>query len=244
MAVTATKKAAAAKTAATKTAKPDAASLEGAEQSAPTPGATAAADSGGAVASGDAGSAGPADAEQAAKLLADQQTADALALATAWDEALLEEEQRNAVALAAAEEQAHQENEQRNADAQALASAWDEAQQEDALRSEGKAWDQAIAEDAQRLQTGAEKGDSRAVTLTGWALPEISEFPATVTLENNTPSRFGVAGANVEVAAYGRVTVEVDQGQFAKLQKALTSSARAHKWDNLKGLQVKYDSKD
>jgi hypothetical protein len=80
--------------------------------------------------------------------------------------------------------------------------------------------------------------------LNGWALPEISEFPATVTLDNNTRNRIAVAGANVALLPYQQAVVEVSQEQFAKLAKALISSARAHKWDNFRGLQVKYDRND
>lgn len=110
--------------------------------------------------------------------------------------------------------------------------------------------DEACAEDLERAerlkttQTTPEEGADGAVTLTVWALPEISEFPATVTLENHTRNRTPVAGAKVVLAPYEQVEVTVTQEQFAKLAKALTSSARAHKWDNLKGLQVKYDRKD
>ncbi|WP_219097728.1 hypothetical protein [Pseudomonas sp. UMAB-40] len=110
--------------------------------------------------------------------------------------------------------------------------------------------DEAMAEDQERTerlkttQTTAEEGADGAVTLTVWTLPEISEFPATVTLENHTRNRVPVAGANLVLAPYEQVAVEVTQEQFAKLAKSLSSSARAHKWDNLKGLQVKYDRKD
>jgi len=110
--------------------------------------------------------------------------------------------------------------------------------------------DAARAEDLERTerlkttQTPAEDGAGSAVTLIGWALPEISEFPATITLENHTRNRTPVAGAQVVLEPYAQVEVTVTGDQFAKLAKALTSSARAHKWDNLKGLQVKYDRKN
>lgn len=107
--------------------------------------------------------------------------------------------------------------------------------------------DEARAEDLERLkttQTTAEEGADSAVTLIGWTLPEISEFPATIILENHTRNRVPVAGAQVVLASYEQVEVTVSEDQFARLAKALTSSARAHKWDNLKGLQVKYDRKD
>lgn len=111
---------------------------------------------------------------------------------------------------------------------------------------EGEAWamDAERTESLKTTQTTAEEASDSAVTLDVWALPEIGEFPATVVLENHTRNRVGVPGANVALDPYERVEVTVSLEQFAKLAKSLTSSARAHKWDNLKGLQVKYDRKD
>lgn len=135
-------------------------------------------------------------------------------------------------------------------EAEQLNREWDEkaadvlAERMALLEEEARAMDAERTESLKTAQTGAENADGSAVTLSVWALPEISEFPATVTLENHTRNRIAVAGANVALAPYSQVEVAVSQEQFGKLAKALTSSARAHKWDNLKGLQVKYDRKD
>lgn len=135
-------------------------------------------------------------------------------------------------------------------EAERLNREWDDeaarvlAEQMSLLEEEAHAEDLERAERLKTTQTDAEKTDGSAVTLSVWALPEISEFPATVTLENHTRNRIPVAGANVALAPYETAEVTVSQEQFAKLAKALTSSARAHKWDNFKGLQVKYDRKD
>ena len=135
-------------------------------------------------------------------------------------------------------------------EAERLNREWDDsaarllAEQMGLLEDEARAEDLERAERLKTTQTTPEEGAAGAVTLIGWALPEISEFPATVTLENHTRNRVPVAGANIGLAPYERVEVTVSQEQFAKLAKALTSSARAHKWDNLKGLQVKYDRKN
>lgn len=112
------------------------------------------------------------------------------------------------------------------------------------LHDEALAMDLVRTEGMKTTQTAAEEGAESAVTLSVWALPEIGEFPATVTLENHTRNRIPVAGANVALLPYETAEVTVSQEQFAKLAKALTSSARAHKWDNFKGLQVKYDRKN
>jgi hypothetical protein len=135
-------------------------------------------------------------------------------------------------------------------EAERLNREWDDeaarvlAEQMGLLEDEARAEDLARAESLKTTQTTAEEGANSAVTLTGWVLPEISEFPATITLENHTRNRVPVAGAQVVLASYEQVEVTVTGDQFARLAKALTSSARAHKWDNLKGLQVKYDRKD
>lgn len=112
------------------------------------------------------------------------------------------------------------------------------------LEDEARAEDQERAARLKSTQTDAEEGADSAATLNLWALPEVGEFPATITLDNQTRSRVAVAGAQIFLAAYEQVEVTVTEDQFARLAKALTSSARAHKWDNLKGLQVKYDRKD
>lgn len=141
-------------------------------------------------------------------------------------------------AMGLLEGEAHAENAERAEAARLL------AEQMALLEDEAGAEDQARTERLKSTQTSAEKAADGAVTLTVWALPEISEFPATIVLENHTRNRIPVAGAKLFLAPYDKVEVEVSEDQFAKLAKALTSSARAHKWDNLKGLQVKYERKN
>ena len=75
-------------------------------------------------------------------------------------------------------------------------------------------------------------------------MPEIDDFPAMLTLSNNTPSRFGAKAVSVRLEPYASTTVECDQAQYEKLKKSLAGHARLSKWDNLRGLQVKYDRKD
>ncbi|RUT30898.1 hypothetical protein WG29040_23455 [Pseudomonas sp. PAMC 29040] len=159
-------------------------------------------------------------------------------LREAAEKRLSEEAQALADAMGLLEGEAHAEEAERAEAARLLAEQMalleDEARDEDHLRSER----------LKNAQTSSEKAADRAVTLTVWALPEIGEFPATIVLENHTRNRISVAGARVFLAPYDKVEVEVTEDQFAKLAKALTSSARAHKWDNLKGLQVKYDRRN
>lgn len=197
-------------------AKPAAApqSLEGAEKSAAAPGAGASADN---------ANAGQGD-------LTGSETAEAKALREAEEQRLRDEQQARddeaAAALLLADE---------------MGLIEDEARAMDAVLTGEKA---EAAELAKTTQTASENSAAGAVTLNAWVLPEISEFPATVTLDNNTRNRIAVAGVNIGILPYQQAEVEVTQEQFAKLAKALTSSARAHKWDNFKGLQVKYDRKD
>ena len=206
-------------------AKPAAASqsLEGAEQSGAAPGAGAPAGSTG------PGVAPPGDTAPGGNGSGDSGESEADKADREAGEKLLND--------------AHEEAERMNRE-------WDEeaarvlAEEMALLEDEARAMDEARTESLKTTQTTPENGADGAVTLTEWALPEISEFPATVSLENHTRNRIAVAGANLALAPYEQVDVEVSQEQFAKLAKSLTSSARAHKWDNLKGLQVKYDRKD
>lgn len=163
---------------------------------------------------------------------------EAKALGEAAEKRLSDEAQALADAMSLLEGEAHAEDAERAEAARLL------AEQMALLEDEAGAEDQARTERLKTTQTSSEKAADRAVTLTVWALPEISEFPATIVLENHTRNRIAVAGAKLFLAPYDKVEVEVSEDQFAKLAKALTSSARAHKWDNLKGLQVKYDRKN
>lgn len=207
-----------------------------ADNSAAAPGAGASADAttktnGSTDGAASGGSQGTAEGDaDAARLLIE-------ALGRLEDEARLMDAEFNEAALALAHEEGL-----------ALDSAFNEARASSEvlaqLHDEALAMDAARTESLETTQTTTEEGATGAVTLDVWVLPEIGEFPATVTLENHTRNRVGVPGANVVLDSYGQVEVEVSQEQYAKLAKSLTSSARAHKWDNLKGLQVKYDRKD
>lgn len=218
-------------------AKPAAApkSSEAAEKSAATPGAGVSADTtnntNGATdgAAGDSQGSAEGDAE-AARQLGEY-------MARLQDEALLMDAEFNEAALVLAHDEALAMDSVFNTDL---------ARNEALAQLEAEAWamDAARTENLKTTQTTTEEGADGAVTLGVWALPEIGEFPATVTLENHTRNRIGVPGANVALGPYEQAEVEVSQEQYAQLAKSLTSSARAHKWDNLKGLQVKHDRKN
>ena len=207
-------------------------STEAAGKPAATPGVGASADST-ANMSGDAsgGSQESSDGDaDAARLLSED-------MARLEGEALLMDAEFNLVALSLAHEEAlamDSEFSERQVRNEALAMLEDEARAMDAARTES----------LETTQTSAEEGAGGDVNLNVWALPEIGKFPATVILENHTRNRIGVPGANVALDPYENVEATVSQEQYAKLAKSLSSSARAHKWDNLKGLQVKYDRKD
>ena len=210
--------------------------LEGAEQSGAAPGVGAPADNqnedGGT--SSDATDAPPGESEDAKAL---REAAELSALeAEAWAEDTERTQRLADVELARLEDEAWLEDEERTRGLVAVMLA--------RLEEEAYAEDEARTERLKSAQTTTEEPVEGAVTLDVWALPEISEFPATVTLENHTRNRIAVAGVKVALDAYETTKVEVSQEQFAKLAKALTSSARAHKWDNFKGLQVKYDRKN
>lgn len=97
-------------------------------------------------------------------------------------------------------------------------------------------------ESQETVQTPAEKASSSPVILGLWSLPEIDEFPATLTLTNHTASRFVVLGKGIPVGE--SIELEVTEQQFFKLAKSLRGHVQLDKWDNVRGLQVAHESID
>lgn len=91
-------------------------------------------------------------------------------------------------------------------------------------------------------QTPPENSPIEPVVLGLWALPKITQFPATLTLTNNTASRFVVQGKGIPVDR--SIVIEVTEQQFLKLAKSLVSHVRLDKWDDVRGLQVAHESND
>lgn len=98
------------------------------------------------------------------------------------------------------------------------------------------------SESPETAQTPAEKASPGPVILGLWSLPEIDEFPATLTLTNHTASRFVVLGNGIPVGE--SIELEVTEQQFSKLAKSLRGHVQLDKWDNVRGLQVAHESTD
>ena len=73
-------------------------------------------------------------------------------------------------------------------------------------------------------------------------MPQITRFPAPITLKNNTASRVVILGMRLE--PYTEQSGGVDESTYVRLEKYLTSHARLGGWDNSTGVQVTHDSKN
>lgn len=94
-------------------------------------------------------------------------------------------------------------------------------------------------------QTTAENAPAEPVVLNVWAMPDIWEyrdFPALLTLSNNTASRFSVKSVNRSIPPHESITVEFDREQYENLKRSLAGPSRLDKWDSLYGVQVKHES--
>lgn len=137
------------------------------------------------------------------------------------------------------------------ADADALASAAAEstaaafeaaAQNLDGLDPEGAAAaTMAALLDAQTTQTDDETAGAEPVALNVWGLPKITDFPALLTVSNNTASRFSVKSVNRSIPPHESITAEFDWEQYENLKRSLAGPARLDKWDSLYGVQVKHE---
>lgn len=95
--------------------------------------------------------------------------------------------------------------------------------------------------DAQTTQTEDESALAEPVALNVWGLPEITDFPALLTLSNNTASRFSVKSVNRSIQPHESITAEFDWEQYENLKRSLAGPARLDKWDSLYGVQVKHE---
>lgn len=102
--------------------------------------------------------------------------------------------------------------------------------------------DQEPTAGSETTQTPPENAPVEPVILGLWSLPQISKFPAILTLTNHTASRFVVLGKGIAVDC--SIDMEVTEQQFLKLAKSLVGHVRLDKWDNVRGLQVAHESTD
>lgn len=112
----------------------------------------------------------------------------------------------------------------------------------------GAAWgmgrfpdDWAPARTEETVQTPAVEASDAPLQSPAWGLPEVSEFPATLTLVNKTPSRVRVLSFKAWVLPWSQVTVQCNTAeQYQALGRDLAPRAHSCRWNSDKGLQVEH----
>lgn len=96
-------------------------------------------------------------------------------------------------------------------------------------------------DDWEPTQTPEKSGPEEAVQSLAWALPGIAEFPAELTLTNNTRNTLVVRALGVRLRRFGEVTVQCQEAaQYQEIARELATRALREFWDSDIGLQVKY----
>ncbi|WP_085618738.1 MULTISPECIES: hypothetical protein [unclassified Pseudomonas] len=96
-------------------------------------------------------------------------------------------------------------------------------------------------DDWKPVQTPEKSGAEQAVQSLAWALPDIAEFPAELTLTNNTRNTLVVRALGVRLRRFGEVTVQCQEAaQYQEIARELATRAMRERWDSDIGLQVKY----
>lgn len=90
-------------------------------------------------------------------------------------------------------------------------------------------------------QTSDQSAPDNPVQSSSWDLPAIAEFPADVTLVNNTRNTLVVRVIGVRLRRFGEVVVQaIDAAQYQEIQRELAPRALRERWDSDMGLQVKH----
>lgn len=96
-------------------------------------------------------------------------------------------------------------------------------------------------DDAEGTQTTDEEGADEAVQSSVWGLPDIAEFPAELTLVNNTRNILVVRPLNTRLLQFSQKTVQCSTAkQYDAIKRELAGRALRERWDSDKGLQVKH----
>lgn len=96
-------------------------------------------------------------------------------------------------------------------------------------------------DDWKPTQTPEKSAPEEAVQSLTWALPDIAEFPAELTLTNNTRNTLVIRGLGVRLRRFGEVTVQCQEAaQYQEVARELVTRAVRERWDSDIGLQVKY----
>jgi hypothetical protein len=91
-------------------------------------------------------------------------------------------------------------------------------------------------------QTPEESAPVEALKSSAWSLPVIAEFPAELTLVNNTRHHLVVRPLSVRVPRFGELTTQCQTvEQYNAITHDFAGRALRERWDSEAGLQVKYD---
>lgn len=175
---------------------------------------------------------GKAD-EEAAKLAAQQEAADkeaqekadaekAEAEAKAKQEAADKEAQEKADAEAMAKKEAEDREAAEKAEAEKKAAADKEAQE--------KADAEALAEAAESAPSADESGE--------WVAPEVSEFPATLSITNAQPGRAGIKGTDHTLEPGETRNITFTKQQFGKFLSNVSQIAQLKGWKAGEGISI------
>lgn len=90
-------------------------------------------------------------------------------------------------------------------------------------------------------QTPAEEAPVEALKSAAWGLPEIAEFPAELTLVNNTRNILVVRPLNTRLLQFSTKTVQCPTARhYEAIGRELAGRALRERWDSETGLKVKY----
>lgn len=91
------------------------------------------------------------------------------------------------------------------------------------------------------MQTPPEEVPEEAVQFPAWGLPDIAEFPAELTLTNNTRNRIVVRHLNVHLPQFSSKTVICPTAEkYNAIGREFAGRAVRERWDSDKGLKVKH----
>ncbi|QLG96710.1 hypothetical protein HZF02_32860 (plasmid) [Pseudomonas yamanorum] len=91
-------------------------------------------------------------------------------------------------------------------------------------------------------QTPEEEASVEVVQSSAWGLPEIAQFPAELTLVNNTRNILVVRPLNTRLTQFSTKTVQCPTARkYAAIGLELAARALRERWDSETGLQVKHD---
>ncbi|MFJ3685576.1 hypothetical protein [Pseudomonas sp. NPDC090208] len=99
-----------------------------------------------------------------------------------------------------------------------------------------------VQESAETAQTPAQEPVAATVKSPAWGLPDIAEFPAELTLVNNTRHLLVVRPLNVRLMRNGgsQQVVIPTARHYAAIQHDFSARAVREQWDSDTGLQVKH----